>query len=401
MLLKIFNTIILLAVCCAMAYSQTPEPITVTNSPPDSIGCDILVESTDALAGRKVYFRDAYNENLSFYDSTFTDNNGEYGYISNWPFTDVCPISSNDPLNGVSTYDLVLISQHILGIVYFDSPFKMIAADINHDGQITTFDVIVTQQLILYVIPEFPNCNAWRFFPNGYYNYMMGDFGNNPFSAYMHHPHHVNHPEYTYNGNPSWMDKLDLWPKDSMCIDNKDEWRFIAIKVGDVSINANTSSSSATYDYTNPSASKRKITTTVNYKGKDKLKRKKTYTINVKATSLDDILGYQLGLALDAEGVEVKNITPNSNFPSYSSTNNFHVREENGYTAIRTSWLDEDKGTAISLKDEILFSLEIEPKETISASELIYISEDILELEFVTDKVVVGPKPIISIEVLD
>lgn len=76
------------------------------------------------------------------------------------------------PLNGVSTYDLVLMSQHILGIKELDSPYQRIAADINNDGYITTFDIIQARQMILYVITDFPNNTSWRFvaadyiFPN-------------------------------------------------------------------------------------------------------------------------------------------------------------------------------------------------------------------------------------------
>ena len=74
----------------------------------------------------------------------------------------------NRPLNGVTTYDLTLISKHILGIEPLDSPFKMIAADANQDGKVTTFDLIILRKLILGIIDELPNGKSWRFVPYQY-----------------------------------------------------------------------------------------------------------------------------------------------------------------------------------------------------------------------------------------
>lgn len=78
-------------------------------------------------------------------------------------------IERNDqPLNGVTTYDLTLISKHVLGLELLDSPYKIIAADVNQDGKVTTFDIIVLRKLILGIIDELPNGKSWRFLPEGY-----------------------------------------------------------------------------------------------------------------------------------------------------------------------------------------------------------------------------------------
>jgi len=61
------------------------------------------------------------------------------------------PLKNDDVLNGVSTFDLVLISKHILGITKFDTPYKYIAADINKSGTITAFDLVQLRQLILNI----------------------------------------------------------------------------------------------------------------------------------------------------------------------------------------------------------------------------------------------------------
>lgn len=80
----------------------------------------------------------------------------------------VTPSKNINPLNGVTTNDLVLIQKHILGIELFDSPWKLIAADANQDGKVTTSDIIVLRKLILGVTAELPNGKSWRFLPLDY-----------------------------------------------------------------------------------------------------------------------------------------------------------------------------------------------------------------------------------------
>ena len=104
-----------------------------------------------------------------------SDADGVYQVMNNVPldatFT-IAPEKDDNPLNGVTTYDLVLISKHILGVEPFNSPYKMIAADANKSGSITTFDVVELRKLILGIYTELPNNTSWRFvdkafqFPN-------------------------------------------------------------------------------------------------------------------------------------------------------------------------------------------------------------------------------------------
>jgi hypothetical protein len=94
-----------------------------------------------------------------------TDNFGSYE-VKKIPFgvdATVTPVKDDNPLNGVSTYDLVLISKHILGLEPLNSPYKMIAADANKSGSITTFDVVELRKLILGIYTELPNNTSWRF----------------------------------------------------------------------------------------------------------------------------------------------------------------------------------------------------------------------------------------------
>ncbi len=70
----------------------------------------------------------------------------------------------DDILNGISTFDLVLISKHVLGIQTLDSPYKLIAADIDRSGAITTMDIVRLRSLILNIDTELPGGKScWRF----------------------------------------------------------------------------------------------------------------------------------------------------------------------------------------------------------------------------------------------
>lgn len=71
--------------------------------------------------------------------------------------------SNDDPRNGLSTLDLVLISKHILGIEPLDSPYKIIAADANRSNSVTTFDILELRKLLLGVYDSLPNNTSWRF----------------------------------------------------------------------------------------------------------------------------------------------------------------------------------------------------------------------------------------------
>ena len=73
-----------------------------------------------------------------------------------------------NPTNGVTTYDLVLIQKHILGIEALDSPYKLIAADANLDSKVTTSDIVLLRKLLLGIIPELPHGESWRFLPLDY-----------------------------------------------------------------------------------------------------------------------------------------------------------------------------------------------------------------------------------------
>ena len=71
------------------------------------------------------------------------------------------------PANGVTTLDIALIRQQILGLASLDSPYKLLAADVNASGTVTTLDLDSIRRLILGLTNTFP-AGLWRFVPAEY-----------------------------------------------------------------------------------------------------------------------------------------------------------------------------------------------------------------------------------------
>lgn len=94
-----------------------------------------------------------------------TDAQGNYAF-ENMPAGgdyNVLPSKDDDHLNGVSTLDLILIQRHILGIEELDSPYQLIAADVNSSEDINGIDLVELRKLILGIYEEFPDNTSWRF----------------------------------------------------------------------------------------------------------------------------------------------------------------------------------------------------------------------------------------------
>ncbi len=94
-----------------------------------------------------------------------TDNSGSYAF-NDMPMGGsytVIPHKDGDDLNGVSTLDLILIQRHILGIQKLQSPYKLLAADIDHNDKISAFDLIELRKLVLGIYDSYPSNESWRF----------------------------------------------------------------------------------------------------------------------------------------------------------------------------------------------------------------------------------------------
>jgi hypothetical protein len=205
-------------------------------------------------------------------------NGGNYQFSAldmyhDYTFT---PENNENPSNGVTTLDLVHMTKHILNIQPLDSPYKIIAGDVNNSGSISTLDVVLVRKLILQINTDFPNNTSWRFVDAAH------EFENpmNPFSQPF--------PEY-FNIN-----NLDA---DDMGVD------FIGIKIGDVNGSANPNYLLGADD--------RSFDGELNFDIQDRgLKAGETYRVDFKTNDFLNIFGYQFTLDFDETALELIDIIP-------------------------------------------------------------------------------------------
>jgi hypothetical protein len=111
----------------------------------------------------------------------------------------VMPKKNINPMNGVSTLDLLLIQKHILGVQNLSNPYRMIAADINKSNDITSVDLVELRKLILGIYDNFQGNESWRFVPSNY------NFKNatNPFDGGFPEYHTIN--QFTQNTSADFI----------------------------------------------------------------------------------------------------------------------------------------------------------------------------------------------------
>jgi len=71
---------------------------------------------------------------------------------------------TSNAVENVSTFDLLLIQQHILGKKPFTTFYQFAAADVNYSGDITAFDLLTIKRTILGLNPSFIEGRSWVFF---------------------------------------------------------------------------------------------------------------------------------------------------------------------------------------------------------------------------------------------
>ena len=133
-----------------------------------SLSGQIKTETSDGLDGVLVEVTGTSLFTPPFTYVDVTDGGGYYSITNSIPDNSsitITPSENLNPYEGVTTYDLVLISKHIKGEEPLGSPYKMLAADANRSNSITTLDIIELRRLILGIYQHLPNNNAWRFMP--------------------------------------------------------------------------------------------------------------------------------------------------------------------------------------------------------------------------------------------
>ena len=283
--------------------------------------------------------------NGPFTPSITTGQNGHFQFFdlalgNDYTFT---PNQNTGFLNGVTTYDLVLMTQHILNVVPFDSPYKYIAADINKNGTVTTSDVVQLRKLILQIITEFPNNTSWRFvdsdhiFPNP----------TNPFQPPFAEYFNINNLANDING-----------------VD------FVAVKIGDVN-------GTATTNFDGSGNDDRGLTGALTFVVEDRqVQAGETFEIAFRASNFINLFGYQFALQFDATalqltGIEIGDLT------NLTETNFGLTMLDRGI--ITTSW--DNSKNILHDNNTILFTLAFEANTNTTLSEVFHIAKSIIPAE--------------------
>ncbi|NUQ24815.1 MAG: hypothetical protein HUU34_12755 [Saprospiraceae bacterium] len=142
-----------------------------------------------------------------------TGTNGAFSFynLHNGQNYTITPYKNDNHKNGVSTFDIILINKHILNVQPLPQNYHRIAADVNKSKAITVADIVLIRKLLLGLIDVFPNNTSWRFVPKDY----VFPVPNNPW----------------FEDFPEQKIITDLEGGTTIA-------DFVAIKVGDVNINA-------------------------------------------------------------------------------------------------------------------------------------------------------------------
>ncbi len=268
-------------------------------------------------------------------ESMMTTADGTFQFELN-PGADytVTPVKDTNPLNGVSTFDLVLISKHILGITPFDSPYKYVAADVNKSGTVTAFDMVQVRQLILNIRTEFPQNDSWRFVD-----------AKHDFAASTTNPAAQNFGEF-----------MDISQLSSSMMDVD----FVGIKIGDINGNAAANSLLG--------AESRTTTGALTFNVADRfVEAGETVTVDFTSANIAAAQGYQFTMNFSG-------LTFNKLEEGVAKAANFNTNlAERG--VITTSWNGE------ATAEDALFSLTFNATTSGLLSDLMTVSSDLTPAE--------------------
>jgi len=274
-----------------------------------------------------------------FIENEMTTNEDGY-YLFDLPMAQnysIAPNRNDDPLNGVTTYDLILMGQHLLSINTLDSPYKMIAADVNESGHISSLDMIELRRLILHIDEELSSGKSWTFVDAAY----VFPQPTNPFASTFPTAANINNLE------------------SNEIID------FIGVKLGDLNTTANPTLLQAG-DTRSPEGS-------LKIKVEDQLlEAGQRYDLDFKASDFKEVAGFQFTLnfptdkllLLDYRGSELSSM----------STDNFgFTKVEEG--KITMSW---NENQSVDLADDaVLFKLQFAALKDIDLKEVLSVNSSI------------------------
>ncbi len=326
--------------CSATITIQDPLNICNGTQTQATVAGILKTESNNGLEECDVELSGQAPNGAAFNQFVMTDQEGHYQFNNAVPVLSdytLTPTKDNNPLNGVTTYDLVLISKHILGLEPLGTPYKMIAADANRSGSITTFDIVELRKLILGIYEDLPNNTSWRFVDGSY----QFDNPANPFQNVF--------PE-----NKTVSDVQSSQMANDM----------VAIKIGDVNSSVIANSLMTSEERSNGTLIF-DVKTQTTQRNDGTVKAGETFEVTFNAT--EKVQGYQF--TMNFNDLELIDLKPGTDMKS----DNFAVfADEN---ALTTSWDGEEETT---------FTLRFKARKSGEISKMLAVSSRITKAEAYT-----------------
>jgi len=267
-------------------------------------------------------------------DAMMTPLEGKYEFKS-LASTETYEISANredDYMDGVSTFDIILIQRHILGLRDLETPYKLIAADVDASGSVSTADLVHLRKLLLGKSVDLPIGQSWTFI----------------------------------DAQQTWENNLKPFPYSQKLTisspeEDKDDMDFIGVKMGDVNASVELQSSLIG------------ITRSIEaLELKEVERRGDDIRIAVTPANRSSIAGLQLNMNFDQSAIRVTNIESDVIDIPYEQ-----VRIEGGQ--LRLTW---NAIESITLpEDEVLFYITVNTKEAVDIEKLFDLNAESLTSE--------------------
>ena len=304
---------------------------------PLTIGGSIGTVSNTMMNAVSVYLTE---EGALEAKTKMTNTNGEFVFSQMAPTGNyfIKPEKNDNHLNGVSTLDLVLIQQNILGLKPFTSPYQYLAADANNDNKVAASDLVELRKLILGHYDRLPKNTSWRFYEKS---------------------QQIQDPKYPWGLNES----IQCINKSGEQLDN----HFIAVKTGDVNISAQAN--------TLTNSTEQRTSSGILVIDDKKFNSDNSVFIPVYAQNIESMAGIQGAFDYDINSLRFKQMTPGV---LNVTKENYRAYHEDG--RILFSWNVTENG--VSTADQILFTLEFESTASGQISDVLSLVSDKINSEY-------------------
>lgn len=138
-------------------------------TPPGPVSGNVATDQQQAVSGAKILLKSNLVAIPNHSNGT-SDAQGNFAFAGAPGTCNYSIIPSLDtlPILGVNTLDVLLTELHISGQAPLANPYRIIAADVNHDGLVNAADLDAMNNLIVGTANTFPNNKAWRFVPSNF-----------------------------------------------------------------------------------------------------------------------------------------------------------------------------------------------------------------------------------------